>query len=91
MKYSKYRMATLAGVVGVAMGLLANFLHYQFADFSLWGYQFFMAPAMLALSFFSEELPFTPKLVIYSFGQFIGYFAIMLVLIRLKRSLPSQV
>ncbi len=64
---------------GVVLGLLAFIYNYTMVPMSLPGYEIIAAPAMFALSFFSEETPFWPKLSIFLLGQYIVYFIIIFV------------
>ncbi len=49
------------------------------------GYEVLVAPAMFTLSFFSEETYFTPKMILFLFGQFIGYFLIACIVQIIKK------
>jgi len=71
-----FRLSSIWGLVGVAVGLCAFLFNYFMTPVSLPGYELFVAPAMLTLSFFSEETYFAPKMILFLFGQFIGYFMI---------------
>jgi len=65
--------------IGVVLGLLAFIYNYTMVPLSLPGYELVAAPAMYALSFFSEETPFYPKLLIFLTGQYLGYFTLILL------------
>ncbi|SEL88593.1 hypothetical protein SAMN05216262_12916 [Colwellia chukchiensis] len=83
-----YRLAQGAGVIGVLLGLLAFGYHYTFIDSTLPGYRLITAPAIFALSFFSPETAFWPKMLIFLSAQYLGYFLMMMVMkqvIRLAR------
>ena len=87
---SDYKFSSLWGFVGVVVGLLAFGFNYLMVPASLPGYEILAAPAMLALSLFSEETYFTPKMILFLFGQYIGYFCLAYLLIKLKRSFWSS-
>lgn len=61
---------------GVFIGLLCYLIQFNFNQISIPGFKLFNAPAIFALSFFSEETNFVPKMIIISFGQFTGYFCL---------------
>ena len=61
-------------LVGVLIGLFAFSVNYHWYPAQLMGYEIFAGPAMFALSFFSEETNFWPKLAIFCTGQFLVYF-----------------
>jgi len=63
---------------GVILGFLAFVFNYTMAPISLPGYELIAAPAMFALSFFSEETAFWPKFLIFHSGQYIAYFFVIL-------------
>ena len=71
-----YKLSSIWGLVGVVIGLCAFLFNYFMIPASLPGYRVFVAPAILTLSFFSEETYFAPKMILFLFGQFIGYFLI---------------
>ena len=71
---SDYKFSTISGFLGVVIGFCAFLFNYNMVPVSLPGYEILAAPAMLALSFFSEETDFIPKMILFHFGQFIGYF-----------------
>lgn len=73
---SDFRFATICGLVGMVIGLCAFFFNYYMVPIALPGYEILVAPAMFALSFFSEETYFTEKMILFLSGQFIGYFVI---------------
>lgn len=66
--------------LGIALGLLAFIYNYTMVPISLPGYEIIAAPAMYAMSFFSEETPFWPKMAIFMTGQYLGYLLIILLL-----------
>ena len=71
-----YQFASIWGVVGMTIGIGAFLFNYHMVPTSLPGYALFTAPAMLVLSFFSEETYFTPKMILFLAGQFVGYFCL---------------
>jgi len=71
-----FRRSTQWGFIGVCIGLCAFVFNYYLVPLSLPGYAIFVAPAIFTLSFFSEEIYFIPKMILFLFGQFIGYFLI---------------
>ncbi len=71
-----YKNASIWGVIGVVIGLCSFLFNYYMVPISLPGYRVLVAPAILTLSFFSEETPFTPKMILFISGQFVGYFLI---------------
>ena len=73
---SPLRFSAKWGLLGMALGLLAFWFNYFFVPISLPGYELIAAPAMWAMSFFSEETPFTPKMIIFMAGQYLGYFSV---------------
>ena len=73
---STTRVSTIWGIVGIVLGLIVFLFNYNLAPTSFPGSRIVTAPAIFALSFFSEETAFTPKLILYLMGQFIGYFTI---------------
>lgn len=86
---SDYRFASVIGIVGVVVGLIAFLFNYHFISYSMPGYGLFAAPAMFTLSFFSEETDFTPKMLLFTGGQFLGYFLLALIWRRLKEQWKS--
>jgi len=73
------KFAAKWGVIGVALGLCAFLYNYTMTPHSLPGYELIAAPAMFALSFFSEETAFWPKMAIFLSGQYVAYFLIILL------------
>lgn len=86
---SDYKFSSLWGLVGVVVGLLAFGFNYLMVPVSLPGYEVLVAPAIFALSFFSEETYFTPKMIIFLFGQYGGYFCFAYLCKKLKRKTSS--
>ena len=84
---SDLKFAALWALAGVVIGLFAFTYNYTMVPISLPGYDFFAGPAMLALSFFSEETSFEGKLIIFLFGQYLGYFLAILVVRKIIMSL----
>ncbi|REL35284.1 hypothetical protein [Thalassotalea euphylliae] len=70
---SRLQFATRWGLLGILLGTIAFLFNYHMVPTSLPGYEIIAAPAMWALSFFSEETPFWPKMVIFMSGQYIAY------------------
>ena len=70
------KFATRWALIGVLIGLFAFSINYHWYPATLIGYEVFAGPAMFALSFFSEETNFWPKLAIFCAGQFLFYFII---------------
>ena len=67
------------GFFGLLLAAFAFVFNNTFAPTSLPGYEILAAPAMFAVSFFSEETPFWPKLIIFLAGQFLVYFCLSLI------------
>lgn len=86
---SDYRFATKWAVIGLCLAVAAFLFNYFMSPTHLFGYEVITAPAMFALSFFSEETAFTPKMVIFLTGQFIGYFGIAWFYRKLTKRLSS--
>ena len=82
---SDYRFSTIWGVAGMLIGLCAFLFNYNMVPICLPGYEVLAAPAMFALSFFSKETDFTPKLVIFFYGQFVGYFCFAYLFRKVKK------
>lgn len=80
---SDYKFSTVCGVIGMLIGFAAFLFNYHMIDTSLPGYELLVAPAMLLLSFFSEETYFTPKMILFLLGQFCGYFLLAYILRKL--------
>lgn len=68
---------------GVVIGIIAFGYNYTFVPASLPGYELITMPARFALSFFSEETAFWPKMAIFLIGQYSGYFLLILFLRQL--------
>ena len=82
---SDYRFSTIWGLAGMLIGLCAFWFNYNMVPISLPGYEVLAAPAMFALSFFSKETDFMPKMVIFFYGQFIGYFCFAYIFRKIKK------
>ncbi len=80
----------LTALAGVAIGLIAFIVNYNFIEFTFPGYQVITVPARFALSFFSEETAFWPKMVIFLLGQFVGYFILGNILNRIFFAVKSK-
>ncbi|MGB1200556.1 MAG: hypothetical protein ACPG5R_03255, partial [Cognaticolwellia aestuarii] len=78
-KIVHYKFSFKWGVIGVCIGIAAFLFNYHMTPSSLPGYSILVAPAMLLLSFFSEETDFIPKMILFLSGQFIGYFVVAYV------------
>ncbi|WP_448566897.1 hypothetical protein [Thalassotalea ganghwensis] len=89
-KQTLIRRATVAGVIGVCIAIIAFTYNYHYHHSNFIGYQVIVAPAILMLSFFTEEINFVPKMVLFLTGQFLGYFivayTIMKIGLRLNKS-----
>ncbi|QBG37860.1 hypothetical protein EMK97_16215 [Litorilituus sediminis] len=83
--HSPYKLATLFAVFGMLIGIAAFMFNYYLIPVTLPGYEILLAPAMLALSFFSEETYFTPKMIILLSGQFVGYFIVAFTFLAIKK------
>lgn len=70
---------------GVFIGLLAFSLQYFFIEFTFPAYSVLVAPAIFALSFFSEETAFVPKMIIFLTGQYLGYLILILSIYALSQ------
>ena len=77
-----FKFTSLWALSGVVIGIIAFGYNYTFIATSLPGYAIVTAPARFALSFFSEETAFWPKMAIFLVGQYIGYF---LVIVSVKK------
>ncbi|WP_286232643.1 hypothetical protein [Thalassotalea sediminis] len=87
---SIYQFATLFGLFGLVLAVLAHTIHFYFADITMPGYSVFMAPGMLLLSFFTEELSYKVKMILLLSGQFIGYAVISAFIAVIRRKLFSE-
>jgi len=74
-----YRFCTVWGAAGILIGLLAFLYNYTMIPQALLGYTILVAPAILTLSFFNEEIAFVPKMILFLLGQFVGYFFIAFI------------
>lgn len=86
-KLPHYKQAIAIGVGGILIGVAAFLFNYYFAPLSLPGYELLASPAMLLLSFFSEETAFKPKMVLFLAGQFAGYFMLSYGCFKLRERL----
>lgn len=86
----KIKYSLLTAVTGVVIGLIAFIVNYNFIEFTFPGYQVITVPARFALSFFSEETAFWPKMVIFILGQFVGYFILGSLLSRVFFAVKSK-
>jgi hypothetical protein len=68
---------------GVIIGIIAFSYNYLLLPASMPGYELFTAPARFALSFFSEETAFWPKMTIFLTGQYLGYFLVIIIIKKL--------
>lgn len=82
---SDIKYSAVFGFLGIIIGILAFTFNYHMVTTSLPGYEIIVSPAMLALSFFSEETPFRPKMIIFLTGQFIGYFTVAYLYRKIAR------
>lgn len=87
---SDVKVTLLWALSGVVIGIIAFGYNYTFISTSLPGYAIFTAPARFALSFFSEETAFWPKMLIFMLGQYIGYF-LMIFSVKKLWSLAKRV
>ncbi|TWX67472.1 hypothetical protein [Colwellia sp. C1TZA3] len=74
-----FKEALLWAFSGVVMGIIAFGYNYSFITASFPGYAVFTGPARFALSFFSEETAFWPKMTIFLVSQYIGYFLVIVI------------
>jgi len=81
-----YKLSSIWGFIGVVIGICSFLFNYYMVPVSLPGYKVFVAPAMFTLSFFSEETYFIPKMILFLFGQFIGYFLIACIVQTIKKT-----
>ena len=86
----KIKASLLTAIAGVAIGLIAFIVNYNFIEFTFPGYQVITLPARFALSFFSEETAFWPKMVIFILGQFVGYLILGSLLSRVFFAVKSK-
>ncbi len=84
------KLPMFSAIIGVVIGLIAFIVNYNFIDFTFPGYQIVTAPARFALSFFSEETAFWPKMAIFIVGQFLGYFILGDILNRIILVIKSK-
>ena len=80
-----YKLSTIWGLIGVAVGLCGFLFNYTMVPVSLPGYELLVAPAIFTLSFFSEETYFAPKMILFLLGQFIGYFSCACLVQAIKK------
>lgn len=73
----EFKSSLLWALLGVVIGIIAFGYNYTFAPASMPGYEFFTVPARLALSFFSEETSFWPKMIIFLNAQYLGFFVVI--------------
>lgn len=69
-----FKLSSIWGFVGIAIGLCAFLFNYYMVPISLPGYKILVSPAIFTLRFFSEETYFAPKMILFLSGQFVGYF-----------------
>lgn len=86
----KIKASLLTAIAGVAIGLIAFIVNYNFIEFTFPGYQVITLSARFALSFFSEETAFWPKMVIFILGQFVGYLILGSLLSRVFFAVKSK-
>lgn len=86
----KIKASLLTAIAGVAIGLIAFIVNYNFIEFTFPGYQVITVPARFALSFFSEETAFWPKMAIFILGQFVGYLILGSLLSRVFFAVKSK-
>lgn len=86
----KIKASLLTAIAGVAIGLIAFIVNYNFIEFTFPGYQVITVPARFALSFFSEETAFWPKMVIFILGKFVGYLILGSLLSRVFFAVKSK-
>lgn len=84
------KLPMFSAIIGVVIGLIAFIVNYNFIDFTFPGYQIITAPARFALSSFSEETAFWPKMAIFIVGQFLGYFILGDILNRIILVIKSK-
>lgn len=87
---SDYKFSSFFGALGMILGIMAFTFNYHMVPTSLPGYSVIASPAMLALSFFSEETPFAPKMIIFLTGQFIGYFSVAFIYRKMTKRLGKR-
>lgn len=85
-----FKVTLLWALSGVVIGIIAFGYNYTFISASLPGYKIFTAPARFALSFFSEETAFWPKMTIFLVGQYIGYLLVVVAIRRLFSLFNSE-
>ena len=73
MKALKYKLSFIVGFAGIAIGLIAFSYNYTLVPKVFPFYEVIAGPAMFSLSFFSEELSFTSKMIIFVIGQFSAF------------------
>ena len=86
---SDFKYSIWWALSGVVIGIIAFAYNYTFISASLPGYEIFTAPARFALSFFSEETAFWPKMAIFLAGQYLGYFLLIIGIKKLLSVLKS--
>ncbi len=73
------KSSLLWALLGVVIGIIAFGYNYTFVPASMPGYELLTVPARFALSFFSEETAFWPKMMIFLSGQYLGYFLVIFI------------
>jgi prolipoprotein diacylglyceryltransferase len=81
--FTEFKSTLLWALSGVVIGIIAFGYNYTYIASSFPGYALFTTPARFALSFFSEETAFWPKMTIFLVGQYLGYWLIIITAKRL--------
>ncbi len=81
---SDYKFSIIWGGVGIVIGVVAFIFNYHMVLVSMPGYEVLVAPAMFTMSFFNEETYFTPKMILFLSGQFLGYFCFAYIFLKIK-------
>jgi len=86
-RLSQIQRSTVSGFIGMLIGGLCFTIHFYYSDVTIPFYSILCAPAIFALSFFSEETPFVPKMILFQMGQFFGYFLMYFVSAKMRKIL----
>jgi hypothetical protein len=80
-----FKLSSIWGFAGMAIGLCAFLFNYYMVPISLPGYKVLVSPAIFTLRFFSEETYFAPKMILFLSGQFVGYFLLGCIVQLIKQ------
>lgn len=87
---SDIKFSALWALSGVVIGFTAIAISYWLLHQAMPGYYLFVGPGILTANLFTEEINLWPKISIMLTGQYLTYFAIILIVRKLiKRSAKS--